>query len=296
MPLRQVSRENSFFYPTTLLFLLFVVGLLISCAAGSGSKADTSLEPDPFPKRNVKKEGNNGVLDVTNYYSRPEIKAPRGGAGLANFETENFIGSARCSICHDLLSDSEGSDMSILGHWRSTMMANAARDPLWQAKVSSEVKRNPGLKKVIEELTATCHMPVAWTQAYTRDADRLVLDNGLLSPKNALHTAAMDGVTCSLCHQIQDKNLGRKESFSGKFVIDTDKQAPEREIFGPYKDPVQRTMQKSVGFTPVYGAQINDSALCATCHTLFTPFVDGQGNVVSMPETAMILGRIPDRV
>jgi len=89
----------------------------------------------------------------------------------------------------------------------------------------------------------------------------------------------MDGVSCSFCHQIQDENLGRKKSFSGKFVINTSNKAPEREIFGPYKDPVQKTMQQSVGYTPVFGPQTNDSALCATCHTLFTPFVDGQGKV-----------------
>jgi hypothetical protein len=147
------------------------------------------------------------------------------------------------------------------------------------AKVSSEVKRNPGLKKVIEEKCATCHMPMAWTQAYKQGGESVIFDNGLLSPQNDLHGAAMDGVSCSLCHQVQDKNLGRKESFSGKFVIDTGGKAPEREIFGPYKDPVQKTMQQSVGYTPVFGSQMNDSALCATCHTLYTPFVDGQGNV-----------------
>ncbi|MFC1843745.1 hypothetical protein ACFLZ5_03050 [Thermodesulfobacteriota bacterium] len=280
MPWRQISRENRFYYLIILLLLLLVAGLLVSCAAETGSIGETSLEPTPVPATIEATEGDTDVVDVTRYYSRPEINGPRRGGGLTNFETENFLGSARCSVCHELLIDSAGNDMSIPGHWRSTMMANAAKDPLWQAKVSSEVKRNPALKKVIEEKCATCHMPMAWTQTYTQGADRFVLDNGLLSPQNDLHAAAMDGVSCTLCHQVQDKNLGQKESFSGKFVIDTEKKAPEREIFGPYKDPVQKTMQQSVGYTPVFGAQTNDSALCATCHTLFTPFVDGQGNVV----------------
>jgi len=277
---RQVSGGKRFFYPIIVLLLISVAGLLVSCAAGPGSTAETSLESAaPVMEKTVKKDANIGVVDVTNYYSRPEIIGPRRGTGLASFETENFLGSSRCAVCHELLADSGGNDMSIPGHWRSTMMANAAKDPLWQAKVSSEVKRNPALKKVIEEKCATCHMPMAWTQAYKRGDDRLVLDNGLLSPQNDLHAAAMDGVSCTLCHQVQDKNLGQKESFSGKFVIDTNKKVPEREIFGPYKNPVQKTMQQSVGYTPVFGAQTNDSALCATCHTLFTPFVDGQGNI-----------------
>ena len=280
MPWRNVSREKRFFNLITLLLLLLVAGLLVSCAAETGSTGETSLESTPAPVTIETTEGDTGVVDVTRYYSRPEINSPRRGAGLTNFETENFLGSTRCSTCHELLSDSAGNDMSIPGHWRSTMMANAAKDPLWQAKVSSEVKRNPALKKVIEEKCATCHMPMAWTQAYKKGDDRLVFDNGLLSPQNDLHAAAMDGVSCTLCHQVQDKNLGQKESFSGNFSIDTNKKAPEREIFGPYKDPVQKTMQQSVGYTPVFGAQTNDSALCATCHTLFTPFVDGQGKVV----------------
>jgi hypothetical protein len=90
----------------------------------------------------------------------------------------------------------------------------------------------------------------------------------------------MDGVSCSLCHQIQDEDLGQMKSFSGKFTIETSKKAPDREIFGPYENPLQKTMQQSTGFTPVYGSHTNDSALCATCHTLFTPYVDAQGNVV----------------
>jgi hypothetical protein len=39
-------------------------------------------------------------------------------------------------------------------------------------------------------------------------------------------------------------------------------------------------MRTSVGYTPAYGPQTNDSALCAICHTLFTPYVDAAGNVV----------------
>lgn len=271
----------------TVFMLVLAALFLVSCATAprvdSEIAAEPAVEPKPEPKSASAKiktsAGAADVIDVTDYYTRPEHERIRAGRGLAAFETENFVGSSSCSACHDLLEDSAGNDMSISGHWRSAMMANASKDPFWQAKVSSEVKRNPALKEVIESKCATCHMPVAWTQAYRIGDDRLILDNGFLSPGNELHPAAMDGVTCSLCHQIRDENLGRKESFSGKFVIG-DNQAPAREIFGPYRDPVEGPMQQSVGYTPDFGPQINDSALCATCHTLYTPFVDAQGNVV----------------
>jgi hypothetical protein len=260
--------------------LLFVFSSqLLSCVSVNRVASDGPAPVASTPAPDSKKAGKYGVVDVTNYYSRKTAEHPRSVAGLAVFETENFIGSGNCSVCHERLVDSAGNDMSIPGHWQSTMMANAARDPIWPAKVSSEIKRNPALKEIIEDKCTLCHMPMAWTEAYNKGEKQLMFDNGFLNPQNDLHAAAMDGVSCALCHQIQDENLGQKESFSGKFVIDTSQKAPEREIFGPYKDSEQKVMRQSVGFNPVFGPQTNDSALCATCHTLFTPFVDAQGNV-----------------
>jgi len=281
------------FIPMVLLFL--ATGQLISCAAGTMVAPEASGDSAPAQTVTRKAGGDSEALDIqvadaTSYYTRPDDDYARPGGGMAIFATENFVGSSRCAVCHELLTDSQGNDMSISGHWRSTMMANAAKDPLWQAKVSSEVKRNPALKKVIEAKCGACHMPMAWTQAYKDGAEQLVLDKGFLSPKNDLHAAAMDGVSCSLCHQIRDENLGTKKSFSGKFVIDSFQKAPEREIFGPYENPLKEVMQKAVGYTPEYGAHTNDSALCATCHTLFTPYVDGQGNVAGeFPEQVAYL-------
>jgi hypothetical protein len=39
-------------------------------------------------------------------------------------------------------------------------------------------------------------------------------------------------------------------------------------------------MQMHTGFVPVYGAHIETAELCATCHNLYTPYVDAQGNVL----------------
>ena len=50
-------------------------------------------------------------------------------------------------MCHDGLEDNNGTDVSLVKAWQGTMMANAAIDPLYLAKVASEVKRNPNLKK-----------------------------------------------------------------------------------------------------------------------------------------------------
>jgi hypothetical protein len=89
----------------------------------------------------------------------------------------------------------------------------------------------------------------------------------------------MDGVSCTLCHQIQDSGLGKPETFSGSYSIDFTTETPDRLIYGPFPEPSETFMRNVVGFRPVEGPQMTDSGLCATCHTLFTPYVDASGEV-----------------
>jgi hypothetical protein len=178
---------------------------------------------------------------------------------LTRVSTEDFTGSGNCANCHTGLSDTAGNDVSIGSHWRSTMMANAAKDPIWQAKVASEVSRTPGLKAVIEDKCTTCHMPMAYTQANADGTPALILDDGFLNPSNPLHEIAMDGNSCTLCHQIVDPVLG-------KYTIDTSTEPPDRLNYGPFTNPQQMAMRNGSGFTPVFGEQTLESTLCGTCH------------------------------
>ncbi len=202
------------------------------------------------------------------------------GLPLTDFTLDDFVGSDQCAACHSGLTDRSGHDVSIDAHWRSTLMANSAKDPLWQAKMSSEVLRNPALQEVIEDKCATCHTPMARTQATVTHTPVALLEDGFFDASHALHEAALDGVSCTLCHQIQDKHLGEKDSFSGHYTIQTATSPPDRLIFGPYPDPVQNMMRNNVGFTPLKGSQVKDSALCGICHTLYTPYVDAEGTVL----------------
>ena len=207
---------------------------------------------------------------------------PGPGAGLAAttltiFETDDFSGSGICALCHSRLTDEAGTDVSNDAQWRSTMMANAAKDPLWQAKISAEVflaSANPEAKSLIEEKCSRCHMGMARYQAKTDGTAVGVFTPGFLDPAHYLHEAAMDGVSCTLCHQIQPDNLGTPDSFTGKYVIDTATAPPNRLIFGPYDQPRQNPMQNNAGFLPMPGTQIADSAHCGSCHTLYTPALD----------------------
>ena len=55
-----------------------------------------------------------------------------------NFTTSHFSGSGNCALCHDGLTDTSGDDVSIVKDWGASMMANATKDPLWQATVATE--------------------------------------------------------------------------------------------------------------------------------------------------------------
>jgi len=187
-----------------------------------------------------------------------------------------FSGSGNCAGCHsaggattNVLRDANGKDVAPPTQWRSTMMANAARDPFWQAKVSAEVAAHPQFAQFIEDKCSTCHSPMGRTEAHYLGQDYYSLQEMNADP------LAMDGVSCTACHQIKDVNLGAPESFSGHYTIEND-----HLIYGPYQNPVARPMQNNSGYTPVFAQHVSKSELCATCHTLFTPTVDNNGEIV----------------
>ncbi|MDH5257422.1 MAG: cytochrome c family protein, partial [Gammaproteobacteria bacterium] len=179
-------------------------------------------------------------------------------------------GSQTCSICHNGLTDINGTDVSIEQDWASTMMANSARDPLFRAKVASEVIRNPQFKSEIEDKCSRCHTPMANVEAKNSGQPVALLPPGFLSSDHALFDAAMDGVSCTLCHQIENSaDFGLPSSFSGEFTVGNNKQ-----IYGPFSQPVAAPMTNFSGYTPVFSAHISSSDSCSSCHNLFTDVVD----------------------
>lgn len=54
----------------------------------------------------------------------------RQGTVLSAFNTADFAGPSICTVCHLRLIDEAGVDVSMPTEWRSTMMANAAKDPV----------------------------------------------------------------------------------------------------------------------------------------------------------------------
>lgn len=206
-----------------------------------------------------------------------------GAEGLPLITTRGdlFNASGNCAVCHTKMTDMAGNDVSNDRLWRATMMANAARDPYWQASVRREVLLSPQHREIIEDKCTTCHMPMARFTAHSRGENGALLDQGFGDPAHELHDLAIDGVSCTLCHQVQPENFAKAESFSGGYAIDTQAKTGERIAYGPYpmEDNLALIMKGVSGFIPQQGLHIEESALCGTCHNLVTPYLDAAGEI-----------------
>lgn len=173
---------------------------------------------------------------------------------------------AECMACHDRVTTAAGEDVSFGSLWRASIMANSARDPYWQASVRREVLDHGGARAAIEDECSRCHMPATNERARAGGGKGQVfaeLDDPL----------ALDGVVCSVCHQISAEKLGEPSSFTGGFVIEP-KGWPT--MYGPFdvKPAETSLMRSAVGVVPVRGDHIRSSEMCATCHTLYTSTLD----------------------
>lgn len=181
-----------------------------------------------------------------------------------------FSGSGNCILCHNSDGNAmtwNGVDVSPISYWRSTMMGNASKDPLWRAVVAEEVHNFPQHQDLIESTCTKCHSPMGYTQAIYNG------QSGYSMTELKQDPLANDGVSCTVCHQIKPDNFGSVSSYSGNYIIH-----PDSILYGPYQNSDTLLMPGVIKYTAAYGPHLNQSELCATCHTLFTPFIDNSGN------------------
>ncbi|MFW5900860.1 MAG: hypothetical protein ACOCTH_03730, partial [Halodesulfurarchaeum sp.] len=203
-----------------------------------------------------------------------------GGGQSANslFDTADS-----CERCHGNVPTEAGERLSFTGDWDESMMSEAATDPYFRATLAAEIESHPSQESTIESKCLSCHMPMGHRQAL-EDGEHL--DFQRVQAGDSPHqTLAMDGVSCTVCHQIQPDGLGTESRFNGSFAIDTETRKPDRAVFGPF-DPVSApTMQRATGFQPTESDHVKQASLCGSCHTLFTPTLNDSGAVIgSFPE------------
>lgn len=231
-------------------------------------------------------EGTATIIDDDDMEQMVAYNSDWGTAGV-------FSDATVCGQCHRASAagtmplvmrypDTAGDDISPAHRWRHTMMAHAFDDPYFQAKLQDEVHVFPQLAGLIEDKCLSCHAPMGRTHAHHTgtglDADACPLPDGCYrydQAANEMHARA--GVSCTLCHQIKDINLGTPDSFSGEYVISSAAEPDAFSIFGPYQNPHgggSTAMENRSGYTPRYGGQMTESDHCAACHTLYTPTID----------------------
>ncbi len=219
------------------------------------------------------------LLSAWDFAVRP-ISGPHGRLELALMRSQDsltvyfgtwFITAGRCAGCHgrDLLGvasiDDQGRDVNVVNDWRSSMMANSARDPFFRAKVRHESLVNPAHADSLQNKCLGCHAPLGMHE------ERL-LGNPLFTLAH-LDTSrlGLDGVSCLSCHGQREATAG--SFFSGELEFDS------ARVYGPYSDDQinPAIMEFFVRFTPGFGSHIVNSKVCAGCHTLITETVDLNG-------------------
>lgn len=171
--------------------------------------------------------------------------------------------AGNCQACHgDYV---PGEDYEPFDTWSGSMMANAARDPLFWAAVDIANQDVPG----IGEFCIRCHSPQAWLAGRSSTPD----GSAMLGYPDETNND-FDGVDCHFCHRMVEGTGPGVFTQNGQYFLDDGTPSQEPPRYGPYDD----------AFAPHPTAQSNyttSSEFCGTCHDLTNPLVellDANGN------------------
>ena len=163
---------------TISLLLSSIVAIsLYGCPKPTTTKTDeptteqtTAQEPPSEPYISVGDGGFATYSEIPSDAAMPKAPAisslTPAPKSYRDFNSKHFIGSYECTPCHNGIKDNDGNDISIETDWSSTMMANAARDPFWKAKVEQETQLHPQHKDLIADKCTVCHMPLANVESH----------------------------------------------------------------------------------------------------------------------------------
>lgn len=210
----------------------------------------------------------------------------------------DFMTSDQCMSCHsgdntnfgpNMVADQ--TDISPWGEWSWSMMGLAGRDPIFYAQLESEVALHGGIPggdftaETIQNTCLRCHGVMGQRQ-YTADHpdQSFTVEKAMASGEGDPHAVygglARDGVSCTVCHQIADQTgIPIPQIETGKFLLQP-KADGLMQLFGPFANPTTRPMVESLGTLPVAGQHVQDSLLCASCHTVNLPVLNEAGKTV----------------
>lgn len=211
------------------------------------------------------------------YTSGSAPQAPIILPAVASAQDGHFTTHIACVNCHTnssaatAMRDSAGREIAPVNQRRASMMANSFRDPYFRAVLASEMHQHSGLAAVIEDTCLSCHTPQAAYEAH--QAGGMQTLGEIYAGNTPRAHIGLDGISCTLCHQMDAANLGTPASFSAGYAINNGKQ-----IYGPHSNPFATPMVNQTGYTPVAGSHMNESSMCGSCHTLHTTVLDLSSN------------------
>lgn len=260
---------------------------------GTSSKSSPGSDSDPEPEKSNEKSPENGDDKDKSGEDDPQGSSEPGPMldNLPKQELERvvhgvFTSAHECEFCHtasvDVLQNKSVESVSPNRLWQSSMMAFSARDPYWLAQFSHELQVNPNAEDLISDKCTRCHAPVA-NESMRLVGKKIGFDT-VIKDESSIGKLGREGVTCSLCHQISGLNQGRPESYTGNYVVGT-----EREIWGPHKEPFPNPMRMRLNYFVKESAHVMESAYCASCHTVFTNPLDSAGK----PESTKFAEQVP---
>lgn len=149
-------------------------------------------------------------------------------------------------LCRDCHGDYESYGANAT--WSGTMMANAARDPLFQAALTVANQDVPGAG----DICIRCHSPRAWLFGRS---DPPVLDN--------FEEDDYEGVQCDFCHRLIEGKDGLRMVGNGQFFVADDyiRRGPIKDALAPHDW--------------AYSSYHQSSELCALCHDVSNPLRGG---------------------
>ena len=210
---------------------------------------------------------------------------------------EQFVTSDQCIGCHDatgnigpypanMLYPAAGTptpayNVSPYGEWRASLMGLAGRDPVFFSQMASEltIHKNAKLPTTIPNLCFRCHGVMGQRQLTIDSGGKANFDPDMVyawQPSMAQPAGdakygalARDSISCTVCHHISDKELGKPSTYTGQFHT-TD----PKTIIGPFTDPQVLPMNHSLDMKPMHVQYVKESKLCGSCHTIELPVLN----------------------
>ncbi len=201
---------------------------------------------------------------------------------------EGYLTSSQCIGCHSASNENmaftfedpkkKPINLSPYTEWRASMMGLAGRDPIFHAQLESEKTQRPSQASFFDNTCYRCHG--AMGQRQLELDKKQPFEHRMVfalpdEPDGKYGALAREGISCLVCHQMSKENLGKPETFTGQF-----KQDPPNVVNGPYDPVATLPMKHALGITPQFGAQMETSALCGSCHTVILPVLDAKGKQV----------------